>query len=139
MNVKDQLIREEGKRRSAYQDTLGYWTIGVGRLIDERKGGGLSDAEIDLLLTNDIAAKTAELEAALPWFGRLSEQRQAVLIQMAFQMGTAGLLKFTETVGAIRDERWAHAAACMQDSLWAKQTPERAKRLARQIETGDWQ
>jgi lysozyme len=45
MNVIEQLTREEGKRRSAYQDHLGYWTIGVGRLIDARKGGGLSDEE----------------------------------------------------------------------------------------------
>jgi lysozyme len=49
-----ELRRDEGVDRSAYQDHLGFWTIGVGRLIDRRKGGGLSDEEIDYLLQNDV-------------------------------------------------------------------------------------
>ena len=42
------LIKEhEGVVKHAYQDSRGYWTIGVGRLIDEKLKGGLSDDEID--------------------------------------------------------------------------------------------
>lgn len=137
--LRQQLRAEEGVVPHAYQDHLGYWTIGVGRLIDKRKGGRLRDDEIDLLLDNDIAEKTAEVRAALPWFDRLNEARQAVLIGMAFQMGTEGLLKFRQTLAAIRDERYAHAANLMLQSLWAKQTPARARRMARQMETGEWQ
>lgn len=137
--LRQQLRAEEGVVPHAYQDHLGYWTIGVGRLIDKRKGGRLRDDEIDLLLDNDIAEKTAEVRAALPWFDRLNEARQAVLIGMAFQMGTEGLLKFQQTLAAIRDERYAHAANLMLQSLWAKQTPARARRMARQMETGEWQ
>ena len=55
------LKKEEGVVKHAYQDHLGYWTIGVGRLIDKRKGGGLSDEEIDYLLGNDIEKKIAEV------------------------------------------------------------------------------
>lgn len=137
--LRQQLRAEEGVVPHAYQDHLGFWTIGVGRLIDKRKGGRLRDDEIDLLLDNDIAEKTAEVRAALPWFDRLNEARQAVLIGMAFQMGTEGLLKFQQTLAAIRDERYAHAANLMLQSLWAKQTPARARRMARQMETGEWQ
>lgn len=139
MNVKEQLIREEGRRKAAYQDHLGYWTIGVGRLIDGRKGGGLSDAEIDTLLENDITKASLALRQELPWFDQLNEARRAVLIQMAFQMGVAGLLAFKQTLAAARDERFSTAAENMRQSLWAKQTPERAKRLAYQMETGEWQ
>lgn len=139
MNIIDQLKREEGVRASAYQDSLGYWTIGVGRLIDARKGGGLSDDEIEYLLANDVRKKTAEVRAALPWFDSLNEPRQAVLVGMAFQMGTAGLLGFKQTLGAVRDEKYANAAGLMLQSSWAKQTPGRANRLARQMETGEWQ
>ena len=39
------LIDHEGSEKSAYQDTLGYWTIGHGRLIDKRKNAGLSEEE----------------------------------------------------------------------------------------------
>ena len=139
MDIVQQLKREEGVRPSAYQDQFGYWTIGVGRLIDARKGGGLTEDEIDYLLMNDIRQKTAEVRAALPWFDTLNDARKAVLVGMAFQMGTAGLLGFKQTLAAVRDERYANAAGLMLQSSWAKQTPGRANRMARQMETGEWQ
>lgn len=138
MDLKQQLIREEGAESCAYQDSLGYWTIGVGRLIDSRKGGGLSSDEIEFLLENDIKTKTREVLLALPWVPRLSEPRQAVLIGMAFQLGIGGLLKFKRMLGSIEDGQYGEAAVEMLDSKWAQQTRERAKRLARQIITGEW-
>ena len=138
MDLKSQLLREEGAESCAYQDSLGFWTIGVGRLIDARKGGGLSNDEIDFLLENDIKIKTREVLLALPWVPRLSEPRQAVLIGMAFQMGIGGLLKFKRTLGSVEDGHYAEAAAEMLDSAWAKQTFGRATRMAKQMETGEW-
>ena len=138
MDLKSQLLREEGAESCAYQDSLGYWTIGVGRLIDARKGGGLSNDEIDFLLENDIKTKTREVLLALPWMPRLSEPRQAVLIGRAFQMGIGGLLKFKRALGSIEDGQYAEAAVEMLESKWGNQTPERAYRMALQMETGEW-
>ena len=138
MDLKSQLLREEGAESCAYQDSLGFWTIGVGRLIDSRKGGGLSNEEIDFLLENDIKVKTREVLLALPWVPRLSEPRQAVLIGMAFQMGIGGLLKFKRALGSIEDGQYAEAAVEMLESKWGNQTPERAYRMAKQMETGEW-
>ena len=138
VDLKTQLLREEGAESCAYQDSLGFWTIGVGRLIDSRKGGGLSNDEIDFLLENDIKTKTREVLLAMPWMSRLSEPRQAVLIGMAFQMGIGGLLKFKRTLGSIEDGQYTEAAAEMLDSAWARQTPARARRMALQMETGEW-
>jgi lysozyme len=139
MNIIQQLRNEEGVVAHAYQDSLGFWTIGVGRLIDQRKGGLLYPDEIDYLLANDVKRKTDGLATALPWFQLLDEPRQAVLIGMAFQMGVKGLLAFTTTLGHVRVGRYAEAAVAMLESVWAKQTPERAKRLSKQMETGEWQ
>lgn len=139
MNLATQLRQEEGSIPYAYQDHLGYWTIGVGRLIDKRKGGGLSPDEVDYLLANDIVRKSTEVFAALPWARELNEPRQAVLIGMAFQMGTAGLLGFKNTLAHVKAGRWTHAASGMLASRWAEQTPGRAARMARQMETGTWQ
>ena len=100
-NIIDQLKRDEGVRAAAYQDHLGYWTIGVGRLIDDRRGGGLRPDEIELLLANDVADRTKALVQALPWFSRLDGARQGVLLNMAFQMGTAGLLGFRNTLALV--------------------------------------
>ena len=138
MDLKSQLLREEGVESCAYQDSLGYWTIGVGRLIDSRKGGGLSNDEIDFLLDNDIKIKTREVLLALPWMPRLSEPRQAVLIGMAFQIGIGGLLKFKRMLGSIEDGQYVEAAEEMVKSRWAMQTPKRAYRMAQQMETGEW-
>ena len=138
MDLKQQLIRDEGSVSHAYEDSLGFTTIGVGRLIDARRGGGLSDSEIDYLLSNDIEEKTAQVLAALPWASKLSETRRAVLINMAFQLGINGLLKFKRALGSIEDGQYSEAAMEMLDSLWAQQTPERAKRLSKQMTTGEW-
>lgn len=136
--LREQLRRDEGEKLHAYQDHLGYWTIGVGRLIDPRKGGRITKAESDMLLSNDIAEKHAEVDRALPWFRDLCDARQGVLLNMAFQLGTAGLLKFERTLEAIRAGDYETAAQFMLQSLWAKQTPARAQRLAEQMRTGQW-
>jgi lysozyme len=133
-----QLDREEGRVKHAYQDHLGYWTIGVGRLIDRRKGGGLRDKEIDYLLANDIEEKKHEVETTLPWFNKLNPARQGVLISMAFQMGINGLLNFKNTLKMVEAGNYDGAATGMLNSLWAKQTPGRAQRMAKQMRTGEW-
>lgn len=138
MDLKQQLLREEGSESCAYQDTRGFWTIGVGRLIDARKGDGLSQDEIEYLLDNDIKKITEQVHKFLPWVSKLNEPRQAVLIGMAFQMGLRGLLGFKRTLGSIEDGQYFEAAVEMLQSEWAKQTPERAHRLATQMETGEW-
>lgn len=134
-----QLRRDEGTRETAYKDSEGWLTIGVGRLIDSRKpGAGLRPDEIDYLLRNDIADRVQALQKALPWFAKLDQARQGVLINMAFQLGTEGLLGFSYTLGLVRDGKYAEAAVQMLKSKWANQTPERAKRLAEQMKTGEW-
>ena len=138
MDLKQQLIRDEGSVSHAYEDSLGFLTIGVGRLIDSRRGGGLAPDEIEYLLTNDVIEKSRQVLAALPWTTKLSEPRFAVLVNMAFQMGIGGLLKFKRMLGSIENGQYKEASMEMLDSLWAQQTPERAKRLSKQMETGEW-
>lgn len=139
MDLKQQLKDMEGSVPYAYQDSLGFWTIGVGRLIDKRKGGALSPEEIDFLLDNDIRKVRAQVFVRFPWTVNLDEARNGALINMAFQLGIEGLAGFANTLAAIRDGHYDHAGELMLDSLWAKQTPVRARRLSRQIATGEWQ
>lgn len=132
-----QLIVDEGDEQFAYQDQFGYWTIGIGRCIDKRRGKGLSRAERQLLLRNDIVDWVTELRARLMWFDSLDDLRQEILINMSHQMGIDGLLRFRNTLEHIRKGEYKEASEAMLDSLWAKQTPDRAKRLARMMETGE--
>ena len=139
MDIAQQLRDEEGEVLYAYQDHLGYWTIGVGILIDRRKGGGLRKEESDFILRNRIKIITAAVEKALPWSKNLNDARKAVLVGMAFQMGLDGLLGFKNTLKMIEQGKYVEAGAGMLNSLWARQAPARAKRMAKQMETGQWQ
>ncbi|TCB36861.1 lysozyme [Acinetobacter sp. ANC 4910] len=137
-NITRLLRGEEGEVLTEYKDHLGYSTIGVGRLIDARKGGGITTEESAYLLSNDIQKKLSELERKLPWVKELDEARRGVLLSMAFQMGTDGLLGFKNTLEMVRTGRYTDAAKGMLNSLWAKQTPQRAKRHSEQMRTGKW-
>ncbi len=136
--LKRQLIGEEDKRKFVYQDHLGYWTIGIGRLVDKRKGGGLRDSEIDFMYNNDVDEIVGQITKKLPWFQDLDDARKGVLLGMAFQMGVEGLLGFHITLKLVRDGQYALAAHNMGLSLWARQTPERVARMQEQMRTGRW-
>jgi lysozyme len=131
-----QLEEHEGFRSSAYTDSEGWLTLGYGRLIDKRRGGGISRAEARVLLINDVDRVVNQLVAALPWWSELDDVRQNVLIEMGFQLGVPGLLKFKNTLRAVEAGDWHDAAAGMLASKWSKQTPKRAEKLARQMREG---
>ncbi len=137
-SIEALLRREEGEKLSAYQDHLGYWTIGVGILIDARKSGGITKEESTYLLQNRLRIMRQAIVEALPWSTKLDEVRFAVLQSMAFQMGVPGLLKFKNTLKLIEAGDYNTAANGMLNSLWAKQTPARAKRLSQQMAKGKW-
>jgi lysozyme len=112
---------------------VGHPTIGIGRCLDRK---GITAGEALALLENDIAEVRQQVLRSLPWAARLSEARQVVLQAMAFQLGIAGLLKFTGTLAAAQRSDYAAAAAGMLDSLWARQTPARAARMAAMMRAG---
>ena len=139
IKAREQLTRHEGEVLHAYQDHLGFWTIGVGRLIDKRKGGGISKEESAMLLDNDINSRLLTLQEKLPWFNMLNDARKAVLLNMSFQLGVAGLMQFKKTLEYVEAGQYEEAAAGMLKSKWATQTPNRAKEMAEQMRTGQWQ
>ena len=138
-NVEKQLRGDEGEVLTAYQDSLGFWTIGIGRLIDKRKGGGITKEESSYLFQNDLKKVEADLDKHLPWWRKLDEARRGVLINMRFQLGMAGLLGFKNTLAMIERGEYASAAKGMLQSKWANQTPKRAYRLSEQMRTATWQ
>ena len=139
MTLEDQLLDMEGEVLHAYPDSEGYWTIGVGHLIDQRKGGSIPVAISRQLLKLDVREKSEAVLRELPWTATLDYIRFAALVNMAFQMGVEGLLGFTKTLLHIKRGNWQEAHDAMLDSKWAEQTPKRAQRVAKQILTGEWQ
>lgn len=142
MTVTDsysQLRRDEGEVLHAYVDSLGFLTIGVGILIDKRKGGGLLPEESEYIFNNRLRLINEALSKRIPWISKLDPARRGVLINMAFQMGVDGLLGFKKTLATVESGHYQKAASDMLGSKWAQQTPARAHRLSHQMRTGEWQ
>lgn len=137
-NLERQLRDEEGEVLHVYKDHLGFLTIGVGILVDERKGGGLLPEESDFILKNRIRIAKAKVDQSLPWAQSMSEPRYAVLIEMCFQMGLYGLLGFKMVIGCLQRGDYEGAAYQMGNSDWHEQTPARANRMIKQMKTSEW-
>jgi lysozyme len=128
--LRKDVIKHEGVVKYAYQDHLGFWTIGVGRLIDERRGGGLSDDEVEYLLFNDLRRVQSALEERVDFWDDLSDTQQRALCNMAFQLGVNGILQFQKTLGLMREGKYKEASQEALNSRWAQQTPNRAAEVA---------
>ena len=126
-SLTHQLKVHEGVKKFPYTDTVGKLTIGVGRNLDDR---GLSDSEVDHLLQNDLRLAAFELDAAVPDWWRLTNNRRAVLVDMVFNLGRPRLLTFKNFLAALKACDYHKAAAEMLDSKWAQQVGQRAKVLA---------
>ena len=124
------LKRDEGVVLHAYQDSLGLWTIGIGRLIDQRKGGGISEKEAVMLLTHDLERIMTDLDTRIPWWTHQPEPVQRALVNMAFNLGVPGLMGFKGMLAALQARNYVEAAKAALDSKWAKQVGDRARRVA---------
>ncbi len=136
--------KHEGRRHGVYLDTEGHPTVGVGFNLDRPGARGvlasvrasygavragsqkLTDAQIDALLVRDIADSVVSARAVCPSFDALPEGAQLALIDMAFNLGRAGLARFRAMLAAIASGDFSTAAAEALDSRWAWQVGRRA-------------
>lgn len=139
--VEDLLCIEEGYRADPYYCSEGYPTIGIGTRIGP-KGAALVNYQMhwsrDVAyahLREEVKAITDKIDG-YPWFQQCNGPRRAVLISMAYQMGVSGLLGFQNTLQLIGAGNYAAAGRNMRMSKWYRQTPARAERHARVMESG---
>jgi lysozyme len=137
-NVIDQIKRHEGLRLKVYKCSAGKLTIGYGRNLEDR---GLTEDEAKILLVNDVLAVVEGIRADRQKrliFDVVNPARQAVLIDMGFNLGVDGLFRFGKMWGALTRFDFDRAAAEMLESKWAQQVNRRAVELAAQMRTGLW-
>ncbi len=132
--IVNALKADEGFAAHPYKDSVGRTTIGWGRNLDANP---LTPDEAAYLMQNDIARAVAGLNNALPWWTTLNEVRQAVLINMAFNLGIQSLLVFHHMLDAAKAGNFIEAAAQMRNSKWYGQVGDRAMRLADEMDTGE--
>ena len=131
----EQLKRHEGLRLKPYRCTAGKLTIGYGRNLEDV---GISNAEAEAMLSNDLERCANEVAKHVDAFDKLNDARQAVLVNMCFNLGIAGLIKFKKFIAAVNDGFFELASKEMLDSRWAKQVGSRAIELSEQMKTGEW-
>ena len=130
----DQLRIHEGVEKTVYNDSEGIPTIGVGRNLRDR---GLSDDEIDYLLSNDIDIVVDELDKVMPWWKDLDEVRQRVLCDLVFNLGMPRFSGFKKSISYMKQQMWDQAADELLDSKWARQVGRRAQALSEMMSTGN--
>ena len=132
-----QIKQDEGLRLTAYQDTLGNWTIGYGHTpATEGQVWILADAEAALL--DDVDRAANDVDMAFPWAEAMGVIRWSVLVNLCFNMGLSRLQEFHMALAAMQAGNYAEAGTQMLNSLWASQVGGRATRLAQQMENNRW-
>lgn len=132
-----------------YYCPTGHLTLGIGHNIDaraftneEKKAigdwkKGITKNMAYMICRNDVNICLNQLKT-LPFWNRLDLERQYALLDMCFQLGFKGLCGFKKMLEAMRWGKWDKAAAECLNSDYARQTPARAKRIARLIKEGIW-
>ena len=113
----------EGFRSKVYKCTAGVDTFGHGLT-------WITEEESLEILANRISQLHLKLLDKLDWYKDMPPEVQGVIIEMCYQMGFAGFCKFKKAIANMKDKNWKAAAVEMLDSKWAKQTANRANRLA---------
>ena len=135
--LKDALTADEGKKLHVYLCTAGHKTIGIGHNIDAKPlrdiighdAVTITEAESDKIFAYDLNAVIANLRHNIPWFDDVSDVYQYALIQLGFNIGVGGLLKFKNTLAAFKAGNTANVINGLTSSAWYKQVPNRAKRI----------
>ena len=119
----ERIAKNEGFRSKVYQCSEGVDTIGHGLT-------WLTEEESLHILTGRISQLHLKLLDDLDWYRDMPPIVQGVVIEMCYQIGFAGFCKFKKAIGHMKAKNWKGASEEMLDSLWARQTPSRANRLA---------
>ncbi|HBW1972340.1 TPA: glycoside hydrolase family protein [Klebsiella pneumoniae] len=145
MDLKNRLISYEGSiayqtkvgyfkngKFWTYKDSLGYPTIGYGRLLKpgESYPNGITPEQAERMLEEDIStAKSAVRSLGLD----LPSDWQDFMTIMVFQLGLSGTFKFRKMIQALRDKNYKEAIVQAKDSLWYKQTKSRVDQMIAEL------
>ena len=122
-----EIKKHEGFRSTVYQCTEGYDTIGYGFAIKDLE---LDEDIAELILKRKLEKLQKRITSRFGWFNNSPEEVKDVVTNMCYQLGLSGFSKFKKTIYLLETEQYDEASIEMLDSLWAKQTPNRAKELS---------
>ncbi|MBF0564503.1 MAG: glycoside hydrolase family protein [Nitrospirae bacterium] len=152
--LRQYIKTNEGSRPGVYDDSLDIPTIGVGFNLrredakdkitqlglsyDEVLDGHvkLSAEQVDSLLDSDIENAINIVKSIFSNFDQITDDRQIVLIDLAFNMGKTTLLEFKNMIKAILSSEWEQAADDLQKSKWYNEVGRRGKCNVQALRSG---
>lgn len=132
--AEDYIVQNEGYRRYMYYDTEGIPTIGIGFNLEQ----GFSQEECVLILRHRLDKLVDQLRDRVFQMSQINAVRRIVLLDMSYNLGVDGLLKFKKMLAALNVGNFELAADEMLDSRYALQVKGRARRNAQMMRTGEW-
>ena len=127
MTLIKKIKKHEGFRSTVYECTEGYETIGYGFAIKDLK---LDEDIAELILLRKLEKLQHRIASTFGWWYNSPNAVKNVVTNMCYQLGVSGFSKFKKTIYLLETEQYEEASIEMLDSLWAKQTPNRAKELS---------
>ena len=126
-NLIGAIKESEGFRSKVYKCTEGFDTIGYGFAIKDL----VMDEDIaEMILERKLTLLINRVHKKFPFVENLPEEAKEVVYEMCYQLGLGGFSKFKRTISYLQLGDYAMTAKEMLDSLWARQTPNRARRLS---------
>lgn len=139
---KEELKLDEGLRLEVYRDNGPWatWTIGYGHTgpdVNEHTAP-ITEQKADDFLDEDFEEAVQGAEKYVLCFDGLDGPRKGALCNMAFQLGGKKLGEFHQFLHFLDVGDYDGAAEDLSHTLWYKQTPYRAARIAFRIKTGEY-
>ena len=130
MSLIEAIKESEGYRAKVYKCTEGYDTIGYGFAIKDLE---LEEDICDMILDRKLDKLIDSADKKFPFLKGIPQDKSEVVYEMIFQIGLNGVSKFKLMLKALENKDFEKASIEMLDSLWAKQTPNRALKLSTQM------
>ena len=134
MSLIDSIKQHEGYVGIVYKDSLGIDTIGYGFTIKDLE---LDEDICEIILERKLKELETRVNLKFKWFMYMPQEIKDVVMEMCYQLGVGGVSKFKKTIAYLQNKQWEEASVEMLDSLWAKQTPNRAKELSNRVKEVD--
>ena len=138
--LQEQIMFEEGVKYEIYRCSEGYPTAGIGHLItewdedyfDKPVGTKVSKEQVAKWFEADLGVAIADMNKFTEDMN-VDENVRECVTEMVFQLGLPRLNKFKKFKQALLDGDIKTAQAEMKDSLWYRQTTNRAERLIEKL------
>ncbi|WP_367761195.1 glycoside hydrolase family protein [Helicobacter pylori] len=121
------IVDSERFSPSVYTDKTGHPTIGYGYNLSVYSYEGKRITKAYGLLT-DILKENYKAILSYGWYKNLDAMRRMVILDLSYNLGLNGLLKFKQFIKAIEDKNYALAVERLQKSPYFNQVKKRASR-----------